>query len=1756
MASNLLTALDIDNNSKSVSQQIEVEMDSFNKKRTDVEVKILRDKLKKQYPDNPELAIVSNESKSSIRAKFNSDQISIAHRKTVAENITIQADNYYELRKTLYGLNDLNEFSAEIERNHIQIVNTFPDYRNQLALSLKHLPLYKTMVDFRKTSITEYIAAHKGKKLQFQHSEDGLQLLLNMRELYKLDKSTDDIVLYEKYDMESNIAMANKLGQILLKRYSEDSNSTNLITEFAQKNNLVAKLAKSQVVSNKMLGMFLISNSDEQKNSFITNNSVTCLKTMYTTTGNNSKTGNNEFIYCTRTLGELLYEITNSDYANVDKSVKQQIYTTYDGTRPTSEEYYKWNGLQVLDIDLKPWTGSIDLLKQKMFEYLSEFSWFLWICKSASGNGIHIYTKVAPPHHVYIKTEENEYLSKYWFKLSYETKLSTVYDILYRINADTRCPINFPSNYFSAESNGFEMTSKIILDNGEKQEVGVDNSVGRITSGIRLTYDPWPLINNNFVDLHVGLNLCQTLDGYDYTQTINKVLLRETPLSIKHRKEIDDLALETTVENLNKEKTQQEIDLSHVTLGHDINKRTTIPRSGINYQVRYNVCNTLAAIMGKDGLQIAHELLDSKGCRNVGEINAFYSCALSNTKKPSKFGLDLLKKHGIINSVKPELKEEVTNIFKNGIKLAIENALNNLKVEVKLALGPKEYLSDKKLELANPVTGLRADKINIILSPPGSGKCLGKDTPVLMYDCTTKMVQDIVVGDVLMGWDSKPRNVLSTTQGQEEMFKVTPKKGDPWACNKSHILSVIESGVYNGFGGKIPNSYDIEDMDVRRIQNLPINHRKKLLRVPLDFPKQDVRINPYWLGLWLGDGHTMRCDVAVGDIDKDVTVPLLEAYAKQLGCKLTRYEDFREGHNVSSYNIVKPNGGKGESPLSLLMNSYNLFGNKHIPKEYLQNDRKTRLLVFAGLIDSDGGGSDGTYDYVTKLDSLKDDMLFLCRSLGYYVNCKVKIVGDKPYWRLTISGDFTDLPVRLARKKFIRKINKNALVTGFSIESIGMGDYYGFSIDGDKRFMLGDFTVTHNTEYIKTLAKDGKRVLLVLPYVSVIKNKIETDPTIMHDFECYYGSKDITKMDYGINAVTTFDKFSKSSYERIAKMFDYIFIDESHLLFTSSYRIESTSASVKKLKDLFWISSNDPYAAKICLLTGTETGESYFFGDVSNIIRVSKTSLQKTMEYMICDDLLDSQTRMADKVYQLLTTGYKILVPTNKGEIYTEKLMGMIHHLMQRPVKYGYYKRSNTDQEICQLINNENTIGNYELVFCTNYLSVGVDINDKFEADGSGLSKTTQKFASIYLGPFAGYEIEQFNARIRKTGIDSFYCIQTETADGGTNDLLLEEPSLLLKITQDDLDNFADDKSIAGAKQEFLAQYDPILHKIVTPGFSFMNKKIMFNLEEYELTSFETKYKSCMEHPVKVARELDRYGYSITVSTEYDGLTKVQQEELRAIGIASAREEKIRKHSLYVGTFIDLVNNNTLPSECHTQEDVIEWILKHPDSITEDREMEDPNVFVMYNRGRFGELLSVVVRSREALDKMIQNAKYLVKKYSVHKALDIFNQWVDENGVLNQKDMKRGIDLLRLVDKSDMNELAEPLAAILSKAYVFLDEFEADKNYRISYDTYKSKLDEWTNHYIDISGMKINTQYGFDKIQDTLVAMLGNISNKSTGRLGIRFSYNKMPDQNSMLVQNRRSVDSMIQTMFHLTSSGVIANKTPREKHILVQQTF
>lgn len=362
----------------------------------------------------------------------------------------------------------------------------------------------------------------------------------------------------------------------------------------------------------------------------------------------------------------------------------------------------------------------------------------------------------------------------------------------------------------------------------------------------------------------------------------------------------------------------------------------------------------------------------------------------------------------------------------------------------------------------------------------GGGKCLGKDTPILMYDGTIKLVQDVQVGDQLMGPDSQSRNVISLARGQEEMFRITPVKGDSYTVNQSHILSLRMTGNSNRrmscANGEIYHQGDVANVSINDYlaSNKSFKHCAKGWRAAVEFSEKEYSqyLPPFLLGLWLGDGSSYRSDITTGDKEIERYVKLFCAETDQ------KYVEIPEKGNCISASM---RGYKvGEAYTRNELRRLNLLKNKHIPLEYLTGSREQRFQLMAGLIDSDGynAGNRGC-DVVFKNERLMDDLIYLVRSLGfsaYKSPCQktctnTGVTGN--YFRTFISGNLEKVPTIVPRNQYTpRKQKKNVLNVGISVESIGVGDYYGFEIDGDHLFMLGDFTVTHNTFTFSYFARE------------------------------------------------------------------------------------------------------------------------------------------------------------------------------------------------------------------------------------------------------------------------------------------------------------------------------------------------------------------------------------------------------------------------------------------------------------------------------------------------------------------------------------------------------------------------------------------------------------------------------------------------------------------------------------------------------------
>lgn len=367
-----------------------------------------------------------------------------------------------------------------------------------------------------------------------------------------------------------------------------------------------------------------------------------------------------------------------------------------------------------------------------------------------------------------------------------------------------------------------------------------------------------------------------------------------------------------------------------------------------------------------------------------------------------------------------------------------------------------------------------------IIGKPG---CHKAGTKIMLFNGETKNVEDIQLDDILMGDDSTPRNVLGLARGREEMYDIIPTKGEKYTVNKSHILTLKSTGFT-----KHPKG-DVIDISVDELLNKQQIWRSRFkgFKVPVDFKENKLDIHPYLVGYWLGDGTSASAEITTADHEIVTTFDSL-LYDYGLELRKSNSSPYRYG-----IILLNQKNRKGKNMFINFLSDNNLVNNKHIPHNYKCNSRLNRLELLAGLLDSDGSYNEKSkcYDFIQKSERLFDEVIFLARSLGfacYKQPCKKSCVykGEKregDYFRCAISGDVNQIPCRVERKKASPRTQiKDVLVTGLKMVSVGVDDYYGFELDGNNRYLMGDFTVTHNTgksTIIKSILYSKKHIFSV-----------------------------------------------------------------------------------------------------------------------------------------------------------------------------------------------------------------------------------------------------------------------------------------------------------------------------------------------------------------------------------------------------------------------------------------------------------------------------------------------------------------------------------------------------------------------------------------------------------------------------------------------------------------------------------------------------
>lgn len=435
--------------------------------------------------------------------------------------------------------------------------------------------------------------------------------------------------------------------------------------------------------------------------------------------------------------------------------------------------------------------------------------------------------------------------------------------------------------------------------------------------------------------------------------------------------------------------------------------------------------------------------------------------------------------------------------------------------------------------------------------------CFAKDTPILLWNGSYKNSQDICVGDILVGDDGLSRTVTQLCSGGDEMFEIIQGKGFSYTVNSKHKLALKFSGektihwseseqcwtlrwfdrsehiiktkksFVSDLGSKenaletlqeFSKSLEFDEVieltidDYMKLTESSKKHLMGFKSSGVQWSTTKVPIDPYLMGLWLGDGINDGMSFAVNsEADPEILTYLLD-WCEQNNAEIVHDETYRFRIRRRESATTRLAIGRGASsvdckgcihkecslcdlpntpykdtieldsnhPLKKHLDIYTLTRNsKYIPNEYLVNDRQSRLQLLAGLIDTDGYvGNDGKRIQISQANhTLGRQIEFLARSLGFVVNIdflqkkNIQFPGSvskdyNDHIRISISGEhLSEIPTKVSRKKCVdSKSTKDELRTNIFVKSVGQGKYYGWSVTGNKRFLLGDFTVARNCD--------------------------------------------------------------------------------------------------------------------------------------------------------------------------------------------------------------------------------------------------------------------------------------------------------------------------------------------------------------------------------------------------------------------------------------------------------------------------------------------------------------------------------------------------------------------------------------------------------------------------------------------------------------------------------------------------------------------
>ena len=393
-------------------------------------------------------------------------------------------------------------------------------------------------------------------------------------------------------------------------------------------------------------------------------------------------------------------------------------------------------------------------------------------------------------------------------------------------------------------------------------------------------------------------------------------------------------------------------------------------------------------------------------------------------------------------------------------------------------------------------------------------ECFDPETQIILWNGSVKRAADIIPGDMLIDDRGNPTLVRTICSGFTEMYDVLPDKKSflSHRVTNNHILSlrifghkIIKKISENSFSvnfldrdlllfslkyftslemaEEFVSTFDDDDLidiTIEKYRNINKSTSKHLFLTKIDninWPKKIVKLDPYVLGVWLSDGFIDGQNIGI-EFCKNVRKEVLEYIEKWAYDQNLIFE--RISNKENSYKIYSKLESDEQSYLKTFLVENNIINNKHIPNDYMCNDRETRMRVLAGIIDSSNTVStlrksdidiyQGIYGY-----KLVDDIQTLAMSLGLDTTVtetrqqiddvltisfckKISIKNWEVPFILHDHGD------KMTPEAFSETKNSIIMNSKFKLKSSGVGPYAGWQLHDSKgRFILSCGTISHNT---------------------------------------------------------------------------------------------------------------------------------------------------------------------------------------------------------------------------------------------------------------------------------------------------------------------------------------------------------------------------------------------------------------------------------------------------------------------------------------------------------------------------------------------------------------------------------------------------------------------------------------------------------------------------------------------------------------------